>query len=65
MRIARKLKLVKTTLRNSMGQARLNNIMMINVHSDIANNMSLAVVANEFAALNDKRREDFGMNKFE
>ena len=64
-RIFSKLKLVKTPIRNSMKQDRLNDIMMINVHSEEAKSLSLAAVANEFAAKNDRRKEDFGIDKFE
>ena len=64
-RIFSKLKLVKTPIRNSMKQDRLNDIMMINVHSEEAKSLSLAAVANEFAAKNVRRKEDFGIDKFE
>ena len=59
------LKRIKTYLRNSMGQARLNHVMIMNIHKEEAEKMSLAQVANEFAAKNDRRRADFGYNKFE
>ena len=36
----------------------------MNIHKEEAEKMSLAVVANEFAAKNDRRRADFGNNKF-
>ena len=47
-----------------MGQARLNHIMMMYVQKEAAEKLSLAAVANEFAAKGEKRRQDFGLNKF-
>ena len=64
-RVFSALKRIKTYLRNSMGQARLNHIMLLNIHKEEAEKMSLAGVVNEFAAKNDRRRADFGNNKFE
>ena len=53
-----------TCLRNTMSQNRLNHVMLMNIHKEETKIMSLAGVANEFAAKNDRRREDFGINKF-
>ena len=64
-RVFSALKRIKTYLRNSMSQARLNHIMLLNIHKEEAEKMSLAGVVNEFAAKNDRRRADFGYNKFE
>ena len=64
-RVFSALKRIKTYLRNSMGQARLNHIMLLNIHKEEAEKMSLAGVVTEFAAKNDRRRADFGYNKFE
>ena len=47
-----------------MGQARLNHVMMMCVHKEEANELSLAAVANEFAAKGERRKQDFGINKF-
>ena len=47
-----------------MGQARLNHIMTMHVHKEEAKKLSLADVANEFAAKGDRRKQDFGTNKF-
>ena len=47
-----------------MGQARLNHIMTMYVHKEEAKKLSLADVANEFAAKGDSRKQDFGINKF-
>ena len=47
-----------------MSQTRLNHVMLMNIHKEETEKMSLAAVANEFAAKYDKRRADFGNNKF-
>ena len=36
----------------------------MNLHKEETDKMSLAEVANEFAPMNDRRRADFGNNKF-
>ena len=63
-RVFSALKVVETYLRNTMGQARLNHILMMYVQKEAAEKLSLAAVANEFAAKGEKRRQDFGLNKF-
>ena len=63
-RVFSSLKRIKTYLRNSMSQARLNHLMLMNIHKEETDQMSLAEVANKFAAKLPKRREDFGINKF-
>ena len=60
-RLFSKLKIVKTKLRNSMGQDRLNHIMMLYAHKDDANDMCLIAVANEFVAKCERRYQDFGV----
>ena len=61
-RVFSSLKRIKTYLRNSMSQARLNHLM--NIHKEETDQMSLAEVANKFLAKLPQRREDFGINKF-
>ena len=56
-RVFSSLKRIKTYLRNSMSQARLNHLM--NIHKEETDQMSLAEVAKL-----PQRREDFGINKF-
>ena len=58
------LRRIKTYLRSTMSQSRLNHVMLMNIHKEETEKMSLAAVANEFAAKYDKRRADFGNNKF-
>ena len=42
-----------------MSQARLNHLMLMNIHKEETDQMSLAEVAKL-----PQRREDFGINKF-
>jgi len=44
----------------TMGQERLNSIMMANVHLDLIDSINIVSVANEFAGLNDSRRKLYG-----
>ena len=44
--------------------SRLNNLVFMNVHKEKTKRLSLAGVANEFAAVNDRRRAHFGNKKF-
>ena len=40
------LKRLKTCVRSSMGNSRLNNLMFIHIHQDVTDNMDLKLVAN-------------------
>ena len=51
---------VKTYLRSTMKQDRLNDLMMIHVHKDRINRLSIIDMANEFASRNHTRRVKFG-----
>ena len=48
-----------------MGQERLNDLMLLNVHKEETNLLSLAGIANKFAVQNERRKADFGIDKFE
>ena len=55
------LKRTKNYLRNTMSQARLNHIMIMNIHREIAENLDLNIVANDFVNKDiPKRKADFG-----
>ena len=55
------LKRVKTYLRNTMSQERLNHVMIMNIHKEIAmEKLDLKEVANEFVSKHDGRKADFG-----
>ena len=62
-RIFSQLRRTKDYLRNSMGQARLNWIMILNVHKNLTDSLNLAEICNEFISGNDRRLATFG--KFE
>ena len=53
-------KRVKSYLRSTMGQARLNNLMTLNIYKKEAENLDLNVVANEFVGGNEHRMRFFG-----
>ena len=49
------LRRIKTCLRNSMSQNRLNQTMYINVHSEKVDSIDLKLLLNEFIESNDRR----------
>ena len=57
------LRRLKTYLRSTMGQERLNNLLVLNIHQDLTDNLDLKKVASDFASLNDYRRTVFGLIK--
>ena len=57
------LKRLKTYLRSTTGDNRLNHLMMIHVHQERADELNLKTIANEFIALNDNRKRIFGFFK--
>ena len=54
------LRRLKTYLRSTMGQERLNNMLLLNVHQDETDFIDLKSVAQDFISLNDYRRNVFG-----
>ena len=63
-RIFSALKLIKTNPRKKMEQDRLNDLMFLFVHKKETQNLSLAAVANKFSSMNDRRKNNFGVQKF-
>ena len=51
---------IKSYLRSTMSQQRLNHLMVLHVHSDHTDKLNLVDVANEFIADNEHRRHVFG-----
>lgn len=51
---------VKTYLRSTMTQMRLNNLLVLHVHKDKTDNIKLECCLNEFVSLNDHRFSVFG-----
>ena len=54
------LRRVKTYLRSSMGQMRLNNLMVLHVHKDLTDGLDLNEVGNEFVGNKEVRMRLFG-----
>ena len=51
---------VKTTLRSTMGQQRLNNFMLIHVHKERTYLLNPTKIANEFVMESEHRVRMFG-----
>ena len=51
---------VKTYLRSTMGQERLNNLLTLHVHKDHTDELDLMAVANEFVSHSEHRLSTFG-----
>jgi len=54
------LRRLKTYLRSTMGQERLNHVLILNVHQDKTDSIDLKSVARDFISLNDVKRNIFG-----
>lgn len=54
------LKRVKTFLRSSMTQSRLNHLMLLHVHKDMTHNLKLTDCANDFVGSSEHRLHVFG-----
>ena len=55
------LRRLKTWLRSTMHQSRLNWCMLLHVHKDESGKLDLAIIGNEFASRNSSRQELFGI----
>ena len=54
------LRRVKSYLRSTMGQQRLNNLMVLHVHKDMADEIDLQKIATEFIGDSEHRLKIFG-----
>ena len=54
------LRRMKTWLRSTMHQTRLNWCMILHIHSDETDKLDLIAVANDFVSRNSSRRSIFG-----
>ena len=54
------LRRIKTYLRSTMKQERLNSLIVLHVHKDLIDALDLSQVANEFVEGNDTRKQRFG-----
>ena len=50
---------VKSYLRLTMGQERLNYLMTLHVHKESADSLNLVQIANEFVSVNESRQRLF------
>ena len=51
---------LKTYLRSTISQPRLNHLLFLRTHQDLADNLDVKAVARDFVAVNDYRRNVFG-----
>lgn len=54
------LRILKSYLRSTMSQGRLNHMLLLNVHQNETDSIDLISVARDFISLNDMRRNLFG-----
>ena len=59
-RSASAMRRIKTYLRSTMTQSRLNNTMVLHIHNHLTDSIDHTSVLNEFASANDERRKLFG-----
>ena len=52
---------IKTYLRSTMSQQRLNHLMLLHVHKSYTDKLNLVDIANDFIADNEHRKRMFGM----
>ena len=50
------LRRVKTYLRSTMTQKRLNSVLVLHAHQDYTDSINMRHVASDFVALNDNRK---------
>ena len=55
------LRRIKTYLRNTMSQKRLNNCMVCHIHQDRLDKVSTKYIAGQFVSANENRRKFFGV----
>ena len=54
------LKRVKTCLRSSMTEERLNNCLLVHVYKEIAEELGLEAISRDFVRADDARKKHFG-----
>jgi len=59
-RSASALRRVKTYLRTTMTQMRLNNVMVLHIHKHLTDTVDVTAILTEFSTANDERRRVFG-----
>ncbi len=53
------LQRVKSYLRSTMSQSRLNHLMVLHYHQDMADILDLKVIGNEYISKNESRKNNF------
>ena len=57
------LRCLKTWLRNTMTQERMNNLLLLHVHKTITDALDLREIVEKFATVNEQRQNFFGSFK--
>ena len=60
-RSASAMRQIKTYLRSTMTQSRLNNVMLLYIHKHLTDTVNHIAILNEFTTANDDRRRHFGL----
>ena len=60
-RSASAMRRIKTYLRSTMTQSRLNNVMLLHIHKHLTDTVNHIAILNEFTTANDDRRRHFGL----
>ena len=56
---------LKTWLRNTLSQPRLNHNSICNNHKEMLDELDLGAILNDFTSRSDIRKRQFGISKFE
>ena len=59
-RSASAVRRLKTYLRSTMTQCRLNNVMVLHIHKHLTDNVDCLKILNEFVSVNEDRRQQIG-----
>ena len=54
------LRRIKTYLRSTMSQLRLNSIMTLHIHKDLTDKLDLLEIGNEFVSASEHRQKTLG-----
>ena len=57
------LRRIKTYLRSTMSQSKLNHLMILNIHQELTDGLNLIEVANDFVFEHEHRKQIFGTFK--
>ena len=54
------LRRIKSYLRSTMSEEKLNNVMLLHVHKELSDNLDISKVAQIFVSANSRRQRFFG-----